>query len=65
MPEFDGAVLSAFSDSVVAMMNYRVGAFGFLNLRDENIKGNMGMFDQVSQSSSRGTKRVPSHRSQV
>lgn len=49
MPEFDGAVLSAFADSVVAMMNYRVGVFGFLNLGDDDISGNMGMFDQVSR----------------
>lgn len=48
MPEFDGSVLSAFADSVVAMMNYRVGVFGFLNLGDGDISGNMGLFDQVS-----------------
>ena len=47
-PEFDGSVLSAYTDSVVAMMNYRVGVFGFLDLGDDDISGNMGMFDQVS-----------------
>lgn len=46
-PEFDGSVLSAFTDSVVAMMNYRVGVLGFLNLGDEDISGNMGLYDQV------------------
>lgn len=46
-PEFDGSILSAYTDSVVAMMNYRVGVFGFLDLGDDEISGNMGLFDQV------------------
>jgi hypothetical protein len=29
------------------MMNYRVGVFGSLNLGDDEISGNMGMYDQV------------------
>lgn len=47
MPEFDAAIFSAFGNVVVAMMNYRVGLFGFLDLNDDDISGNMGLFDQV------------------
>ncbi|KAI1299615.1 Acetylcholinesterase-1 [Halotydeus destructor] len=46
-PDFDGSVLSAFTDTVVAMMNYRLGVFGFLNLGHPDIEGNMGLYDQV------------------
>lgn len=47
MPEFDGSILAAYTDSVVAMMNYRVGVFGFLNVPSTDIQGNMGLHDQV------------------
>ncbi|CAL8081018.1 unnamed protein product [Orchesella dallaii] len=35
------------SDIVLVTINYRVGAFGFLNLGAEGINGNMGLKDQV------------------
>ena len=47
-PEFDGSALASYTDTVVAMMNYRVGVFGFLNLNHPDIEGNMGMYDQVT-----------------
>lgn len=47
--EFDGSVLAAQTDSIVAMMNYRVGVFGFLNLNHPEVDGNQGMYDQVTE----------------
>ncbi|CAG7835930.1 unnamed protein product [Allacma fusca] len=34
-------------DVVVVTINYRLNAFGFLNIGDKNIRGNMGLKDQV------------------
>ncbi|XP_022655293.1 acetylcholinesterase-1-like isoform X2 [Varroa jacobsoni] len=39
-------VLSAYGDIVVVSFNYRLGAFGFLQLNSK-VSGNMGLYDQV------------------
>lgn len=44
---FDGSVLAATNDVIVATINYRLGVFGFLNLGTDDAPGNMGMLDQV------------------
>ncbi|KAM7399510.1 hypothetical protein PAMP_018777 [Pampus punctatissimus] len=44
---YDGCVLSKSEGVVVVSMNYRLGAFGFLSLPDNNnIRGNAGLLDQ-------------------
>ncbi|XP_062275007.1 acetylcholinesterase-like [Scomber scombrus] len=44
---YDGRFLSKFEGVVVVSMNYRLGAFGFLSLpNNNNIKGNAGLLDQ-------------------
>lgn len=46
LEQYDGAHLAVSKDIIVASMNYRVGALGFLHLGIEDAPGNMGMFDQ-------------------
>ncbi|PAA59016.1 hypothetical protein BOX15_Mlig032592g2 [Macrostomum lignano] len=43
---YDGAVLASKGDVVVASMQYRTGAFGFLYLDPDEAPGNMGLMDQ-------------------
>lgn len=44
---YDGRFLSKSENVVVVSMNYRLGAFGFLSLPDNNnIRGNAGLLDQ-------------------
>lgn len=44
---YDGRFLSKSENVVVVSMNYRLGAFGFLSLPDNNnIRGNVGLLDQ-------------------
>ncbi|XP_064479775.1 acetylcholinesterase-like [Ornithodoros turicata] len=38
--------MAAMGNAVLVKMNYRLGAFGFLNLNDEEVRGNMGIYDQ-------------------
>ena len=45
--ETDGRILSSFGDVIVVTHNYRLNAFGFLNLGTDEVAGNMGMYDQV------------------
>lgn len=49
---YDGAALARRGDVVVVTINYRLGAFGFLRLRDAQGKllasGNEGLLDQVA-----------------
>jgi len=43
---YDGKVLAAKGDVVVASMQYRVGPLGFLSLGSESAPGNVGLLDQ-------------------
>lgn len=44
---YDGRILAAYGDVVVVSINYRLGAFGFLNMGTESAPGNQGLHDQV------------------
>ncbi|XP_014215411.1 acetylcholinesterase-like [Copidosoma floridanum] len=52
---YDADIMAAKSDAIIASMQYRVGAFGFLYLKEyfeggattEDAPGNMGLWDQV------------------
>ena len=46
LQQYDGAHLAAKNNVIVASMNYRVGALGFLHLDSDEAPGNMGLFDQ-------------------
>ncbi|PAA82835.1 hypothetical protein BOX15_Mlig028934g2 [Macrostomum lignano] len=43
---YDGAVLAATGDVVVASMQYRTGVLGFMFLDDTEAPGNVGLYDQ-------------------
>ncbi|XP_077553527.1 cholinesterase-like [Haemaphysalis longicornis] len=43
---YDGARAAALWDAVVVVPAYRVGAFGFLNMRVPGAPGNVGLLDQ-------------------
>jgi len=52
-PRYNGAALSELNDVVVVTMNYRLGPFGFMQLRhiggeEYAASGNCGMLDQVA-----------------
>lgn len=44
---YDALIMAATNDVIVASINYRVGAFGFLYLETEEAPGNMGLYDQA------------------
>ncbi|KAL5019674.1 hypothetical protein ScPMuIL_002566 [Solemya velum] len=44
---YDGRYLAAKNDVIVASMNYRVGALGFLYSGNQRAPGNMGLLDQA------------------
>lgn len=46
LEQYDGAHLAVNNGVIVASMNYRIGALGFLHLDPEEAPGNMGLFDQ-------------------
>ncbi|KAH3887843.1 hypothetical protein DPMN_011865 [Dreissena polymorpha] len=41
-----GHVLSWFGNVIVVTINYRLGLFGFLNIGNDDAKGNQGLWDQ-------------------
>ncbi|XP_015791293.1 acetylcholinesterase isoform X1 [Tetranychus urticae] len=45
---YDGRILSSFGNVIVVTINYRLGAFGFLNLGTASAPGNQGLHDQVA-----------------
>ncbi|KAI1121563.1 cholinesterase [Nemania abortiva] len=46
--DFDGGNLASRSDVVVVAINYRLGTFGFLALKDGVTNGNFGLADQIT-----------------
>lgn len=44
---YNGRALASTGDVIVVIVNYRLGALGFLSTDDDVIPGNMAMFDQV------------------
>ncbi|XP_019934716.2 fatty acyl-CoA hydrolase precursor, medium chain [Paralichthys olivaceus] len=44
---YDGSPLAAYQDVVVVLIQYRLGALGFLSTGDEHMTGNFGLLDQV------------------
>jgi len=44
---FDGSVLAAYGNVIVATLNYRLGVLGFLSTGDQAAKGNYGLLDQI------------------
>ncbi|XP_053212019.1 acetylcholinesterase-like isoform X2 [Panonychus citri] len=45
---YDGRILSSYGNVIVVTINYRLGAFGFLNLGTASAPGNQGLHDQVA-----------------
>ncbi|UYV67760.1 BCHE [Cordylochernes scorpioides] len=46
-PWYNGQIIAAHGDVIVASMNYRVGAMGFLNCATRDEPGNIGLYDQA------------------
>jgi len=44
---YDALMLAANNDVIVASINYRLGAFGFLYMDNEEAPGNQGLYDQT------------------
>ncbi|XP_036963936.1 cocaine esterase-like isoform X1 [Acanthopagrus latus] len=44
---YDGSAMAAYQDVVVVLIQYRLGALGFLSTGDEHMSGNFGLLDQV------------------
>lgn len=47
VPSFDGTILAAYGDVIVAPVAYRLGVYGFLHAATPEIPGNMGLRDQL------------------
>ena len=48
MDETDGRVLAAYGDVIVVSIEYRLGAFGFIDLDSDLESGNQGLHDQLA-----------------
>lgn len=48
MDETDGRVLAAYGDVLVVSIEYRLGAFGFIDLDSDLESGNQGLHDQLA-----------------
>ncbi|UYV67777.1 BCHE [Cordylochernes scorpioides] len=46
-PRYNGQVIAAHGQVIVASINYRVGAMGFLNGVNKEEPGNLGLYDQT------------------
>uniref|UniRef100_A0A096MHG7 Carboxylic ester hydrolase n=1 Tax=Poecilia formosa TaxID=48698 RepID=A0A096MHG7_POEFO len=44
---YDGSALAAYQDVVAVLIQYRLGALGFLSTGDEHVPGNFGLLDQI------------------
>lgn len=44
---FDGTVLAARGNFIVVTFNYRLNLFGFLSTGDDELEGNVGLYDQA------------------
>uniref|UniRef100_A0A3B3VUG6 Carboxylic ester hydrolase n=1 Tax=Poecilia latipinna TaxID=48699 RepID=A0A3B3VUG6_9TELE len=44
---YDGSALAAYQDVVVVLIQYRLGALGFVSTGDEHLPGNFGLLDQI------------------
>lgn len=44
---FDGTILSSRGDFIVVTFNYRLNLFGFLSTGDDELEGNLGLYDQA------------------
>lgn len=44
---YDVFMLFLVGDVIVVIINYCLGIFGFLVLRNSNVKGNVGLWDQI------------------
>ncbi|XP_040071799.1 acetylcholinesterase-1-like [Ixodes scapularis] len=44
---YDGRYMSGFGNLVVVVPNYRINAFGFLNVETQDVPGNMGFHDVI------------------
>ncbi|XP_067133918.1 LOW QUALITY PROTEIN: cholinesterase-like [Centruroides vittatus] len=47
IPVHYGHVLASIGNVIAVSINYRLGSFGFMNLNDSRMPGNMAMLDQV------------------
>ncbi|KAM9302211.1 fatty acyl-CoA hydrolase precursor, medium chain-like [Gastrophryne carolinensis] len=45
---YDGSALSVFEDVVVVAIQYRLGVLGYFSTGDDQLRGNLGFFDQVA-----------------
>ncbi|OXB61789.1 hypothetical protein ASZ78_004062, partial [Callipepla squamata] len=45
---YDGSALSAYENTVVVIIQYRLGLLGFFNTGDEHARGNWAFLDQVA-----------------
>lgn len=44
---YDASMLSIVGDVIIVTINYRLGIFGFLATRNNKVKGNAGLWDQI------------------